>query len=202
MSLHWFADINLRLKELLRWPLETTVKVSPLNFTVRSNRQSTVRWGHEKYMCGCLSQKKIISEPMKFVHTKSRGLWSKHVLLKYINMLFDRSIRIVINPSQFTVPVSFFFWNSPSLWPPAIPTLHGPVSLSIPDKFRGGHITKHETIRFPLKGSWNFELNQRLRGMYESLTNQENENYPGKLKQREFNSGNLLHLWWKSYEAK
>lgn len=149
-----------------------------------------------------LARKKLfLNQWSLFIH-KSRGLWSRHVLLKYINMIFDRSIRIVINPSQFTMPVSFFFWNSPSLWPPAIPTLHGPVSLSIPDKFRGGHITKHETIRFPLKESWNFELSQRLRSLYESLTNQENKNYPGKLKQREFDAGNLLHLWWKSYEAK
>lgn len=152
-----------------------------------------------------LARKKLFQNQWSLFIHKSRGLWSRHVLLKYINMIFDRSIRIIINPSQFTVPVSlffFFFFNNPLLWPPAIPTLHGPVSLSVPDKFRGGHITKHETIRFPLKGSWNFELNQRLRGLYESLTNQQNKNYLGTLKQREFNAGKLLHLWRKSYEAK
>lgn len=45
-------------------------KISPLNFNVGSNRQSTVQWGNEEFMCECLNLQNLFQNQQSlFIHT-------------------------------------------------------------------------------------------------------------------------------------
>lgn len=139
---------------------------SEFYFRVKETKHSQMRkWSI--YMWTSYPEKLFLNQRILFI-CRSMSLWSRHVWLEYINMIFDTSIRILNTPAQLTMPV-FLFLKSPSLFLSAIPILCGSVSLFIADKFKDGHLTKYEMIRFSLKGSWNLELNQRLRGYSNQL---------------------------------
>lgn len=161
MSLNWFADINLKLKKLLRWPLETIWKVSPLNFIAGPKRQSTVMWKWRIYVWMSYPEKLFLNQQSLFIY-RSMSLWSRHVLFEYINMIFDTSIRILNTLAQLTMPVLFF--------------VKEPITVSISHshtmwlcffvhswQIRDRHLAKYETIGFSLQGSWNLKPHQRLR---------------------------------------
>lgn len=137
--------------------LENVWKASPLNFIEGSNRQSTVQWGNEEFMCECLSQQELFLNQSLLIYT-SMCFWSKHVLFEYAIWQLNKNI---MHPSVAQY-ACLFLWDSPLMFPSVSPILHGLVSLSIDDKFKGGHLTKYKPIRSSLKECWNFEFNRRL----------------------------------------